>query len=67
MNIYRKAEKGQAIVLFALAVVGLVAITALAIDTSNVYSERRHAQTAADNASLAGALAIADKIGNGVS
>jgi uncharacterized membrane protein len=50
-------EKGQALILIALAAVGLFAFGALAIDGSRVYSDRRHAQNAADAAALAGALA----------
>jgi len=57
---YRKNEKGQAIILIALAILGLLAFTALAIDTGNSFADRRHAQLAADNAALAGALAKAN-------
>lgn len=53
----RNSEKGQALVIIALAAVGLVAFTALAIDGSRVFSDRRHAQNAADTAVLAAALA----------
>src|SRR5512138_3203626 len=55
----RKAEKGQALILIALAAVGLFAFAALAIDGSRVYSNKRHAQNAADTAAMAGALANA--------
>jgi len=51
-----KQQKGQALVLIALGIVALVAITALAIDGGNAFSERRQAQNAADTAALAGAL-----------
>ena len=51
-----KPQKGQALVLIALGIVGLVAITALAIDGGNAFSERRNAQNAADTAALAAAL-----------
>jgi Flp pilus assembly protein TadG len=50
-------ETGQALILIALAAVGLFAFGALAIDGSRVYSDKRHAQNAADTAALAGALA----------
>src|SRR5574337_792710 len=50
-------ESGQAIVLIVMAMVGLVGLTALAVDGGNAYSDRRHAQNAADTAALAGALA----------
>lgn len=54
---HKKSEKGQALVLIALAAVGLFAFSALAIDGSRVFSDRRHAQNAADTAALAAALA----------
>ena len=54
---HKKSEKGQALVIIALAVVGLFAFTALAIDGTRVFSDRRHAQNAADTAALAAALA----------
>jgi hypothetical protein len=52
----KKSQKGQALILIALGIVGLVGITALAIDGGNIFAQRRHAQNAADTASLAGAL-----------
>jgi len=52
-----KTEKGQALILITLAAVALFAFAALAIDGSRVYSDKRHAQNAADTASMAGALA----------
>ena len=60
MFLLKRSQKGQAIVLIAAAIVGLLAITALAIDAGNGYADRRHAQMAADNAALAGALAKAN-------
>src|ERR1043166_5008772 len=53
----RSFERGQALVLIALAAIGLFAIAGLAIDGSAKYSDRRHAQNAADTAALAGAYA----------
>jgi hypothetical protein len=53
------AERGQALILIALAGIGLFAITGLAIDGSAKYSDRRHAQNAADTAVMAGALELA--------
>ena len=50
-------ETGQALILIAFAAIGLFAFAALAIDGSRVYSEKRHAQNAADTAALAAALA----------
>jgi hypothetical protein len=52
-----KSEKGQALILIALAVVGLVSFSALAIDGGRVLSDRRHAQNTADTSVLAAALA----------
>ncbi|MBN1668300.1 MAG: hypothetical protein JW862_14500 [Anaerolineales bacterium] len=50
-----QSEKGQAIVLLVFAIIGLLGFTALAIDGSMVYSDRRIAQNAADAATLAAA------------
>ncbi len=56
MHNARKTERGQALVLIVFAIVGLIGITGLAIDGGNAYSDRRHAQNAADTAALATAL-----------
>jgi Flp pilus assembly protein TadG len=53
----RLRERGQALIMIALAAVGLFGFSALAIDGSRVFSDRRHAQNAADTAALAAALA----------
>src|ERR1043165_6319231 len=53
----KSQERGEALILIALAAVGLFAFSALAIDGSRVFSDRRHAQNAADTAVLAAALA----------
>lgn len=53
------SEKGQALVLIVLTMIALLGFTALAIDGGMVYSDRRHAQNAADAASLAGGGAVA--------
>jgi Flp pilus assembly protein TadG len=50
------SENGQAIVLLAISIVVLLGFTALAVDGGMVFSDRRHAQNAADAAALAGAL-----------
>lgn len=55
--ILKRTEKGQALILITLAAVGLFAFAALAIDGSMVFSDRRHAQNAADTSALAAALA----------
>lgn len=56
------SERGQAIVLLALAFVVLLGFTALAVDGSMVLSDRRYSQSASDAAALAGAAAAAEKI-----
>ena len=50
------SQHGQALVLIALAAIGLFAFSALAIDGSAVFSDRRHAQNAADTAAMEAAL-----------
>jgi len=54
----QRKEAGQTLVIIAVAMVGLVAMLALAIDGGNMYLERRHVQNAADAAALAAARAI---------
>ncbi len=51
-----KTQRGQALILIVFAIVGMIGLTALAIDGGNAYSDRRHAQNAADTAALAAAL-----------
>lgn len=53
----RSMERGQALILIALAAIGLFGIAGLAIDGSAKFSDRRHAQNAADTAALAASLA----------
>jgi len=52
-------EKGQIIVILALGMVAILAITALAVDGSLLYNQRRQDQNTADSAALAGAGAAA--------
>jgi Flp pilus assembly protein TadG len=56
MKAKNPSECGQAIVLLAISIVVLLGFAALAIDGGMVFSDRRHAQNAADAAALAGAL-----------
>lgn len=53
----RKTESGQALIMILFAVMGMVGLTALAVDSGNAFAERRHAQNAADTSALAAALA----------
>ena len=54
-----RSERGQAIVLIAIAIVGLIAITGLVVDGGMAYADRRQAQNAADAAVMAASLARA--------
>ena len=56
MNV-KTSEKGQALILIVLAIVGLLGLTALAVDGGVAYSDRRQAQNTADAAALDAALA----------
>src|SRR5512141_3224323 len=60
-------ERGQALVLIALAAIGLFGVTGLVIDGGAKFSDRRHAQNAADTAALAAALAKATELSKGTS
>ncbi len=60
----KPSEKGQALVLVTLALVGLFGFAALAIDGGMVYADRRYTQNASDASSLAGAAAAAVSIEN---
>ena len=51
----RPSERGQALVLLVLAIVGIFGFSALSLDLGYVYMQRRAAQGAADSAVLAGA------------
>lgn len=55
--IHSRSERGQAIVLIVFLVIGLFAITGLAVDGGMAYADRRQAQNAADSAALSAALA----------
>ncbi|GAB4426525.1 MAG: hypothetical protein Kow002_15820 [Anaerolineales bacterium] len=55
---HHKQEKGQALIIIAFALIGLIAMTGLAIDTGTAYIDRRQSQNAADSAALAAALAV---------
>jgi hypothetical protein len=57
MNRALKSQRGQVLALVAVGMVAMVAIVGLAIDAGNVFSDRRHAQNAADTSALGGALA----------
>jgi Flp pilus assembly protein TadG len=54
------SQEGQVIVIVSLLIVSFFGITALAIDVGSLYQERRHLQTVADSAALAGAQELPD-------
>ncbi|MDD1776121.1 MAG: pilus assembly protein TadG-related protein, partial [Candidatus Methanomethylicus sp.] len=55
-----KKPRGQALALIMVAIFGILALTALAIDGGNAFGDKRKAQSAADNAAVAAALALTD-------
>lgn len=55
---FTKEESGQAIVLFALAIVVLLGFAALTVDLGYAYAQKSRLQNAADAAALAGAMSI---------
>jgi Flp pilus assembly protein TadG len=57
MLTHQKSERGQALILLVLGIMGLIGMTALAVDGGNAFLDRRQAQNAADTAALAAALA----------
>ncbi|MBN2676998.1 MAG: Tad domain-containing protein [Anaerolineaceae bacterium] len=54
--------KGQALVLIAVALVGLLGVVAMAVDGSMIYSDRRELQSAADNAAMSAAATAAGRM-----
>ncbi|MBL7060640.1 MAG: Tad domain-containing protein [Actinobacteria bacterium] len=59
-------ESGQVIVIFAILMVSLIGMMALVIDVGSVYEVRRHLQTVADSAALAGAHELPESPANAV-
>ncbi|HMA33839.1 MAG TPA: Tad domain-containing protein [Chloroflexia bacterium] len=53
-RIVQRKRQGQAIVIIAGALIGLLALVALAVDGGNAFAQRRIAQNAADGATQAG-------------
>ncbi len=52
----RRGERGQAIILIIFALIGLIGASALAIDGTNAFIDRRRAESAASAAALTAAL-----------
>ncbi|MBA3533306.1 MAG: Tad domain-containing protein, partial [Ardenticatenales bacterium] len=53
-----KNERGQSIVLIAIAMIALIAFVSLAIDGGMAYTQRRIAQNAADSAAISATFEI---------
>src|SRR5512143_4113605 len=60
----RRTERGQVLVIVVFGLVALIGAAGLAIDGGNAYSDRRHAQNAADTAALAAGLTYLRSEGN---
>lgn len=56
---FKRGERGQTLVIFVFAVVGLLAMVGLAIDGGTVFVDRRRMQNAADAGALAGVRTLA--------
>jgi hypothetical protein len=56
MKINLRSERGQAMVLIVFAILGLIGITALAVDGGMAFADRKQAQNAADSAVLTASL-----------
>lgn len=67
MKSSKSSERGQALIVIALSAIALFGFVGLAIDGSIKFSDRRHAQNAADTAALAAALAKVTGLANNVS
>jgi hypothetical protein len=55
-QLHKKGERGQAIILIVFSIIGLIGMTALAIDGGNALIDRRRTETAASAAALTAAL-----------
>lgn len=59
----QSAQRGQVIVIFALALVAVVAMVALILEGGNAFAQQRITQNGADAASNAGAVVLAKGLG----
>jgi hypothetical protein len=55
---FRNRESAQVVVLFAIALIAMLALLGVAVDGGTLYIQRRTAQNAADAAALAGVRAL---------
>ncbi|WKZ38142.1 MAG: pilus assembly protein TadG-related protein [Anaerolineales bacterium] len=56
----KKSEQGQALILIVFAIIGLIGMSAVAIDGGNAYVDNRRADTAASAAALTAAMTRID-------
>ena len=61
---HRRDQRGQALFIFVIALVALIAMTGLIIDGGAVFAQQRVAQNGADGAATAGTVVIASNLGN---
>ena len=61
MKHIEKRQAGQSIVIIVIALVAFAALAAIVVDVGNSYVQQRQVQNAADAASMAGSLALAQK------
>jgi len=62
----RQRERGQILVLAVLAMLSLLAGTALVLEAGNAYAHQREAQNAADSVANAGATVLAQRLGGAI-
>lgn len=62
-----RGERGQSMVIIAVAMLGMIAMAALVMDGGYAYLQRRRVQNAADAAAIAGGRALAGRSGDNAS
>jgi Flp pilus assembly protein TadG len=65
-NICLKNNDGAVVVIVAISLTAIMMVTALSIDVGSLYTERRHLQTVADSAVLAGAQELPENPNNAI-
>jgi hypothetical protein len=60
----RRADSGQIIIVFALALVALLALASLIVDGGNAYAQQRITQNGSDSAAEAGAVVLMRRLAN---
>ena len=62
----RRPERGQALVIVAIAFIGLLGMTAFVVDGGNAFAQQRGTQNAANSAALAGATVMVSNLAGSV-